>query len=428
MSAVHAEIAEAAWHVLSADAQEEILPHLQALLRSSEYPDVFAGGAVPAEKKALIDPDADRFLWPSPPAEPWYDKVLQLTVKESGLGIAPLRMGAYMPEHYLRHSLAELLAGETCAAVKYMGVYSHVIGDTGEPIHAVHPEIVDLVLPPPSEHLAMELHATVENLRAPVNIQGYQPRVLGRSIEQASMAALAGLYRSRDVGAALVVPIVQSLYGGDRPQALSLSSVAQNESARHFADFMHTVFWLREHGESTVAGELDLRDYPPAAADVDMLYRYRPAKDVSLVPYSGKSVPLAFPAADGGVEHVKGLGVLPFLGPPHVPCTQRTTRIDYLLLPGAFFSFHARIGVNPMFQDSAGGVVFRVLTDEIEQFCSESLTTRNMPVSVEVPLGQARWLTLATRYEPNATYDEVMQASELIGWALHAVWGEPRLA
>ncbi len=427
MSAVHKEIAESAWSVLTSEAREEIRPHLDALFRSSEYPDIFAGGAMPAEEKARIDPDADRFLWPDPPDEPWYKQVLKLTARESGLGMAPLRMGSHMPEHYLRHALAELLADETKAAVKYMGVYSHVIGDTGEPIHAVHPEIVDLVLPPPPEHLALELHGTVENLRAPVNIDGYRPRILGRTIRQAAMAALVGLYRARDVGASVVVPIVQAIYAGDRKRATTLSSVAQDECARHFADFMQTVFWLREHGEQTGEVELDLRDLPPAASDVDMLYRHRPAKDVSLVPYAGRSLPLGLPTADGAAEHVQGLGVLPFCGPPHAPGTPRTTRIDYFLIPQAFSTFSARIGVNPLFPDSVGGVVFRVLTDEKEQFCSPSLTRRDKPISVRVPLGQARWLTLATQVEPNATYDEVKRAIEPVGWASHAVWAEPRL-
>ena len=326
----------------------------------------------------------------------------------------------------MRQAVAALRAGDVRGAVKFCGVYSHTIADTAEPIHAVNPEIIDLVLPPPPQHMAMELHAGVEGLGAPVRVEGYEPRLLGATVEQAAMGAVAALVRAKQVGAAQAVPIVQASTR-TTARAVELSSVAQSESARQTADFMHTVFALALDAVVGKHGWLDLCEYPYAACCVDMLYRYRPMVDVSLIPYSGgKSHPLSLRTAGGKVEHVHGLGVAPYLGPPYTPDHHRETTVEFLLVPGAYRTFRTRVGVNPLFGDGIVSAVFRVLADGKEVFRSRDLRQADAAVDVAADISGASWLTLAMHFSSNPTFHDVARLTA-IRWANHGVWGQPRL-
>jgi hypothetical protein len=157
-----------------------------------------------------------------------------------------------------------------------------------------------------------------------------------------------------------------------------------------------------------------------------MLYRYRPMVDMSLIPYSGgKFHPLALSTADGRIEEVHGLGVIPFLGPPFSRDHLRQATIEFFLIPEAFQTFRARVGVNPLFRDALGAAVFRVIGDGRELFRSPEIEATGLPVEVDVLLGKTRWLTLAMHYATNPTYEDFERLH--CDWALHGVWAEPRL-
>jgi hypothetical protein len=427
MSGVHDAIALQALAVLPAAEQRFFGPQRAALARSSWYGDDFADPTMSDEAKRKIDPEADRFIEPLPPRTATYRKILKLTEREAENSVAPLRSIPAI-EFFLRHAVDCVRSGEACAATKLCGAFSHIIGDTGEPIHAVPPAVVDRVLPPPLKYIGMELHAGIEGLKAPVKITGYRPRLLGSTVPQAVMGVYAGMVELKKYGAAQVVPITQALYAGNRKKAVKLSQLAQNQSARLTADFMHTAFHLANHADGKPL-PLDLSVYPWVQCKVDMLYRYQPLKDVSLVPYSGgKLHPLTLVGAKRGtVERVHGLAMIPYLGPPWVKEHFRESQIEYFLLPGAFRTFRARVGGNPLFQESICKAVFRVLGDGKELYRSPVLGRTDRPVAVEVPLGRTTWLTLAMHYteESNASREDFDRLH--VRYALHGVWAEPRL-
>ena len=208
---------------------------------------------------------------------------------------------------------------------------------------------------------------------------------------------------------------------------MKLSQIAQNEAARCFADFLHTLFYLHEHRAPSVApGAIDLCQYPYAACLSDMLYRYRPMVDMSLIPYSnGQFKPLALGTPDR-IEPVHGLGVLPFQGPPFVPEPVRETWVEYLLVPGAYGEFTSRVGANPHFANRACAAVFSVIADDRPLYQSPALDAATGPVQLRVPLGQARWLKLHMRYARNPSREDTLGVPN-VGWALHGVWAEPQL-
>lgn len=478
MSGVHGVIALAAADVLPADLRELFAPYLADLDKAAWYPDSLGDKKMPEAAKLAIDPEADRFWYPDEPQDDTQRRLYELTDTEARTGVTALRQ-AYLTEHYLRLAVQAARAGDVKAAVKFCGVYSHTIADTAEPIHAINPDIIDLVVPPPHSHMSLELHAGVEGLGAPVDIRGHQPRLLGRNVEQAIMGAIAGLVHAKQVGAAQTVPIVQALYANNRAEATRLSSLAQSESARQTADFMYTVFWLagvarrpsgpvmelqslgkiegiglgaaqsslfgehpKESGQSETAAarcppnselepdvvrHLDLCHYPYVGCLVDMLYRYRPMVDLSLIPYSGgQSHPLSLRTAAGGIEQVHGLGVAPYLGPPYTPDHHRVTTVDYFLIPGAYNMFRARVGANPLFKTGIVTLVFRVLADDKEVFRSRDLLPTDAPVEVAADIAGARWLTLSMHFSSNPTFEDVQRLAS-ITWPNHGVWAEPRL-
>ena len=463
MSGVHGVIALTAADVLPADLRELFAPYRADLDKAAWYPDSLGDKKMPEAAKLAIDPEADRFWYPDEPQDDTQRRLYELTDTEARTGVTALRQ-AYLTEHYLRAAVQAARAGDVKAAVKFCGVYSHTIADTAEPIHAINPDIIDLVVPPPASHMSLELHAGVEGLGAPVDIRGHQPRLLGRNVEQAIMGAIAGLVHAKQVGAAQTVPIVQALYADNRAEATRLSSLAQSESARQTADFMYTVFRLadlarrpsepamklqssgkiegirlgagqsllfgahpEESGKSEGASSLDLCQYPYVGCLVDMLYRYRPMVDLSLIPYSGgQSHPLSLRTASGGIEQVHGLGVAPYLGPPYTPDHHRETTVDYFLIPGAYNTFRARVGANPLFKTGIVTMVFRVLADGKEVFRSRDLLPTDPAVEAAADIAGARWLTLSMHFSSNPTFEDVQRLTA-ITWANHGVWAEPRL-
>ena len=428
MSGVHREIALQALDSLPVAARRVFEPYREDLAHSSYYLDIFADKSMSAEAKANIDPEADRFLPPDPPRNALYRGIWRQTEAEAENSVAPLRW-VYAMEFCLRKAVENLVTGDVRAAVKFGGIFSHIAGDTAEPIHAVSPAVIDIVVPPPRRFLGFELHAGLEGLRAPVNVAGYRPRLLGRTIPRAIMGAYRELTKAKQIGAALAVPMAQAIYAGKRKEAVRLSSQAQNQAARLTADFLHTVFQIAHGRAKSTQERLDLRLYPWARCQIDMLYRYQPIRDMSLIPYSGgKSHPMTVNSARGrSHERVRGLGVLPYLGPPWVKEQPREATVEYFLIPGAYRLFQARVGANPLFTDGICDAIFRVLADGRELWRSPQLSRRNAPVDVAVKLGEARWLTLAMAYVPdtNPTHEDFRRLHTR--YALHGVWVEPRL-
>lgn len=424
MSGVHGQIAIQAAKTLPPNERAIFERYIAELEHASWYPDHFADRKMPLESKMKIDPEADRYIYPERPTDAVQTRIDELTENEAKLGISPLR-SVYLAEHYLPLAVEAMRSGDEKAAVKFCGVYSHTIGDTAEPIHAVHPSIVDLVVPPPPEYAAFELHAGLESLKAPVNIEGYQPQLLGTNVQQAVQQAYVGLVRAAKVGASQAVPMAQAIYTNNRARAVELSSLAQNESARNTADFMHTVMQLASSQASSDMPKLDLCNYPYAACSVDMLYRYRPTVDVSLIPYSGKNYPLSL-RSSGGIESVHGLGMVPYLGPPYTADHLRQTSIEYFMIPGAYRRFKARVGVNPLFENTVGAAIFTVLADGQEIARSPEMNLSSMPFQIEADLSSCRWLTLKMHYSVNPTFEDQRRFAA-ISWALHGVWAEPVL-
>jgi hypothetical protein len=424
MSNVHDDIALKAFRTLPPEMRKQFTPFLDNLKESSWYPDYFADRTMSQEEKAKIDPDADRFIYPDQPESDWYKKIIAVTEHDMAFtGAPPLRM-VHLIEHYLDRAIASISAGNMQHTIKYFGVLSHVIGDTVEPIHAVDPRVIDFVLPPPKKFLGLELHANVEKLSARVDLKDYRPVLLGKNREQILMGTYARLAAAHSLGASLALPIVQALYAGNRKKAVLLSQKAQNTSARLFADFMYSVLELHDNIDRT-DGSLDLAVYPFVRVAMDMLYRYRPAVDISLIPYSGgKYHPLSI-VHNKKIEKVHGIGVVGLMAPPFTADRVREAVIEYMIIPGAYRTFRSLVGLNPLFKDALCGAVFSVTGDGKELVRSGTIKPGDDSELITADITNVRWLTLAMRYTNNPCFEDVKRLH--CAWASHGVWAEPTL-
>jgi hypothetical protein len=331
-------------------------------------------------------------------------------------------------EFYLNGAIESLRNGDIKSAIKLCAVYSHVIADIGEPVHAVNPALLDIIVPPPEEFLGFELHANVEGLKAPVDIAGYTPKLLGSNPAQAEMGAFAGLVAVHKFGAASITPIVRALYGHDEEQARAISGLAQSESAKHFADFIFTVFSIAAGDLPADSYTCDLCEYPCIDNSVDMLYRYQPIIDHSLIPYSGgKMVPLSLMDDDGVVCNMHGMGVIPSLGPPFSDEHIRNVDITYYFVPGAYSNFTAQVGVNPLIPESMPTVQFTVMGDDRILAKSRVLSPGDAAETITAELDDFRFLTLRMSYVDTPPFEQLKGVSSHVGWASHGVWGEPVL-
>jgi hypothetical protein len=423
MSGVHNEIAVKALSVQPEEFRNMFNPFIEELKKSSWYPDYFADRSMSKQKKDEIDPEADRFIYPDPPKSTWQKRFMKLSEKYSYSDAPPLKQ-VHLISYYLKNAVESLRNGDMRSAVKFCGVYSHVIADICEPIHALSPAIIDVIAPPPEKYIGLELHANVEGVHGPVEIDGYRPKSLGANMAQAEMGAYAGLMKAHKFGASMATPIVQVLYAGKKDEAKALSGLAQSESAKHFADFLFTVYNLAFSSGRNATHILDLRKYPYVTCDVDMLYRYAPTVDVSLIPYSGgKLLPMQLKSCDGVVEDIQGLGVVPFLGPPNTPKMIRETCIEYFLVPGAYQKFSATVGLHPGFEESVCSAVFHVIGDGKELAKSDVMRASGKSMEITATLGRTRWLKLIMRYVNNPTDQERNSVKSHLAWVSHGIWG-----
>ena len=424
---VHDAIALGALSVQKAGIKKVFNPYTEDLAKSSWYPDM-----VDKVKKTI--PEDVRFLWPSPPKTPWQKKLEKISLEHkfwTWCGQPPLD-SVYLCGHYLKNVVRSLKAGDIKSAVKFCGVYSHVIADIIEPGHAVFDWAIDIFAPASFQNASGKIYTNKECLKGPVNIKGYRPKLLGENIKQAEVVAVADLIEGSRFGAALAIPMERALYSGKIKKARQLSSCAQNEAAKKFADFIYTVFYLAGQSEKNPDCRFDLCKYPFISAEISCFCRFRPLVDVFLDPscfnnsvvshFILKTLPLALLPEDGKkIKRVHGLCVLP-------NGIKSEATVEYLLVPGVYSKFSAKVGFNPTFKKSLPFIsaIFTVLGDGRELARSKPVKPGDPAVRIQAELGKTRFLTISMKYSGNFSSKEQKKFGSCTS-AAHGVWAEPLL-
>jgi hypothetical protein len=433
MSQVHDAIVLAAFSVQENKIKKVFNPYIEELKESSWYPDK-------AGDIRKNDPQNVRFLWPRPPKTSWQKKLARISLTSkfwTWCGEPPLNY-AYLCRHYLENAVRSLKIGDIKSAVKFCGVYSHLIADVIEPGHAVFDWAIDIFAPFSCQNPSGEMFTNKECLRGPVSIKGYHPKLLGKNIKQAELGAIADLLEGSRFGAALAIPVENAIYSNKIKKATQFLCRAHNESAKKFADFLYTVFYLANQHKKDFDRCLDLCRHPFIFAEISCFCRFRPLVDIFLDPscfrteadFNSYSVgtfilkpqPLSLLSKDKKkAEKVHGLCVMP-------KDIRSEAIVEYLLAPGAYSKFSAKVGFNPTFKKSLSFIsaVFTVLGDGKVLARSKAVRFGEAPVLLQAELGRTRFLTLSMRYSGNLSSKEQKMFRRYTS-AVHGVWAEPVL-
>jgi len=383
------------------------------ILKTCMYPDIYADRKV---KKSLIE-----YLPPLPPKTKWYKKLLKKIEKNPVkiLSFHPAEY-LYLIEFYFRKVVYFLRKKDYKKASEYSGIFSHFIGDFLQPIHTLNPSFIDFLIDIPEKYLSIELHYKIESITPNIKIRKkYKPEILGPDIKISSLKFYSKIYNSMEEIRKDVLKMVDLLYKDSR-KVEKYAEIAILKSTYLFSDFLLTSIFLSQN-KIKENFSISLIDFPYINCDIDMLYRYRPMKNLSLIPYSGKSYPLKL-KINGKIKNVNGLGVIPFLG-SIIPGEKRKrdARIEYFILPKTFNKFKAICGLNTLFKNSSGKVIFRVFSNDRIIFKSKSIGIEDEAIFLEVNLPQDTiFLTLSmlTVEEPEYPIWENHP---------HGIWAEPEL-
>ena len=423
----HYYITRKGFDLLSEEVKKEWKSGKSIMLKSCMYPDIFADRGLTEAEKKKRDPDfKDSYLEPHNPKAMWYRELVK---KVNNTPLALLsetvpELRIYVYEYYLNKTVEYLKKGDMDTSAIFAGVFSHYIGDTTQPIHLVNSRVIDLLVKCPVRFLGFELHAGIEGISGKPSINNYTPEILGNSLPKAVM----GLYRKILLMAEecryTTISMVKAIYSNKPMRAKKLAGISVKAATLVFADFLRTC-WALAYGERISSSPLPLINYPFICSNIDMLYRYKPMKNISLIPYSGgRSYPLTTLDKNGKKKRVKGFGVIPYMGPLKTSTgtiKERDARIEFLLWPGGYHIFKAKVGLNPLFKKSKGKVVFRVFADNriIARSKEFSYGETEEEVIAKIP-ENAHFLTLSmlTVKEP---------PSPIVETHPHGVWVEPLL-
>ncbi len=150
--------------------------------------------------------------------------------------------------YFLEKAVAALKTGAVTEAACYAGTLVHALEDWGCPAHSVPGDnmftMFKQFLPPPESYKYTLLHGPVENGTLNVKVDGYQPKLLGTTMDEAAFNLLQRVNGATINARAQVVPIIQALYAGDSNAVTAAQMRAAMLDVEVVADALHTLLCL----------------------------------------------------------------------------------------------------------------------------------------------------------------------------------------
>jgi hypothetical protein len=136
-------------------------------------------------------------------------------------------------------------------AARYMGTVCHQIEDYGSPSHTMPGDnmftLLQQFLPPSETMRDVLLHGPVESGSLVVSISGYNPRLLGTSVNEAAWRLMHRIHEGILNARSTTIPIIQALYAGVSKQVKEEQLKAAKVDAEIVADAMFTILSLGCH-------------------------------------------------------------------------------------------------------------------------------------------------------------------------------------
>ena len=417
---VHEYIVKKGFELLPSEIKKNWVKGKESMLATCMYPDIYA------DRNKIKNNKLIKYLGPNPPKASWYRKILKEIKENTAVSVSDVvvERDIYLYIYHLKKIINHLKKNEYKESGKFAGVFSHIIGDTFQPIHLLNPSVIDLILGVPEKFLSFELHSGIEGISAFPKIKNYSPQLLGSSLPRAIMGFYRKIKILSDKARYTTIPMVEAVYSENLKKAKELAGISVEFAVKVFADFLFTS-WNLSQNKKIKPWPLDLTEYPHLSSLVDMLYRYRPLKNISLIPYSGgKHYPLSLREKNGKILKVNGFGVIPYLGPKKTAIQkikEREAKIEFFIWPESYSFFKSKAGLNPLFNESKGKVVFRIFADDKLIFKSGYFSPKDNAIEIKVKLPEKiHFLTLSmlTVKEPPAPLAKTHP---------HGVWAYPVL-
>ena len=150
--------------------------------------------------------------------------------------------------YFMEKAVASLREGKNGDAARYMGTVCHQIEDYGSPAHTVPGDNMFTLLQqflPPSEAMEGQLmHGPIENGDFKVSIEGYKPRLLGTTVNEAAWRLMHRVNEEILNARSTTVPIIQALYREDKESVVKHQMRAAVVDAQVVADAVYTILCL----------------------------------------------------------------------------------------------------------------------------------------------------------------------------------------
>lgn len=338
-----------------------------------------------------------------------------------------LHLPALQPENYeiLRYfmgkSVAAFQAGNLGDAARFAGTVSHALEDWSCPAHVVPGDnmftLFQQFLPPPASMRNKLMHSPIEGGQFSFTIGGYQPLLLGTTVDEAAFQLLQRVNAATINARGQTIPIIQALYAGDSNAVVAAQLKSATVDARVVADALHTLLCLGtqqlDAGALAPLSVVDLSACWPLEATnlffAQATFFGKPnwghAFMGGVLEGGSNAVPLKLRVSEnGGVvvkEFAAGIG------------TGTRSALTYLVPAGVYQHFTVLAGLHPEL-GAKGGVEFAIFGND-KKLASVALTGDQPAHRFDCDLAGVTNLQLvATAHggDPKCNY---------------AIWAEPRL-
>ncbi|OYW77275.1 MAG: hypothetical protein B7Z37_04965 [Verrucomicrobia bacterium 12-59-8] len=150
--------------------------------------------------------------------------------------------------YFIEQAVAALRKGRTGDAARYMGTVCHQIEDYGSPAHTVPGDnmftLLQQFLPPTDALKGQLMHGPIENGDFKVSIEGYKPKLLGTTVNEAAWRLMHRVHEEILNARSTTVPIIQALYREDQESVVKHQMRAATMDAQVVADAVYTILCL----------------------------------------------------------------------------------------------------------------------------------------------------------------------------------------
>lgn len=225
--------------------------------------------------------------------------------------------------YFMQKAVESVQSGQIGDAARYMGTICHVIEDFGSPSHTVPGDnqftLLQQFMPPTPVMQGKLMHGPIENGDFKVSIDGYEPQLLGTTVEEASWRLLHRVHEVIINARSATVPIMQALYADDSAAVVKHQLRAATKDAQAVADAMHTILCLGtakfDASARTKCDRVGLSTFWP----VEAVHLYYPQSHFFSAPFWGhafsdvvmeggaKAVPIRLRVTDGEKTFSRGI-------------------------------------------------------------------------------------------------------------------------